>query len=304
MPAVLAILFSADVPGADARDIIRTASPADRKLTENDFPRMQRIASNVYTYEALTGPPDDRYTTNSLFVVSDDGILVADGQGDPQETARLVQAIGTISSAPIRYVVICSDHRDHTGGNEAFPAEAIVIAQRHSLPALQRTLAHEDLMPELVVDDRLSINLGGETIDIRFFGRAHTGGDLFVHLPRQGVLFATETFLNHMFSGFRSAYTREWIAALDEAEALGADFLVPGHGFVDSAEVLREEWTEHKRHVEFIFDEVSKLHTAGLSVDEAIERIDYGPYAGWSGAASQGPIAVRRIYAELNGELP
>ena len=50
--------------------------------------------------------------------------------------------------------------------------------------------------------------------------------------------------------------------------------------------------------------EVKRLHALGLSVEEAIEQADFGEYASWSGAGSQGSGGIRRIYAELNGELP
>lgn len=46
------------------------------------------------------------------------------------------------------------------------------------------------------------------------------------------------------------------------------------------------------------------MHANGLSLDEAIAQADWGSYSAWSGAESQGRIAIRRIYVELNGELP
>ncbi|MDH3439621.1 MAG: MBL fold metallo-hydrolase [Gammaproteobacteria bacterium] len=300
-PALLfLVLFVGQSAPADVR---RTSNPADRGLTEADFPRVKMLAENVYTYEALTGPDDDRYTTNTLFVTTAEGVLVADGQGSPKETAALVDAIAEITPAPITHVVICSDHGDHTNGNTAFPETADFIAHRNSLPALERAAESGGVMPDTIVDDRLDIKLGGRNIEILFLGRAHTGSDLFVHLPDEKILFATEVFLNHMFSGFRSAYTLEWIDAIERAEALQPELYIPGHGFVDNRQVLNEEWVSHREHVKFVFNAVAELYEAGLTVDEAIERADWGRYSDWSGAEFQGQIAIRRIFAELNGEL-
>ena len=178
------------------QELVRTATPSERGLTEDDFPRVQELAPDVYTYEALTGPPDDRYTTNTLFVVTEAGVLVADGQGDPEETARLVTAISRITSQPITHVVICSDHGDHTNGNASFPESAQFIAQRNSLPALERAAQDGGKLPDTVVDNRLDLRLGGREIQILFLGRAHTGGDLFIWLPDEKILFTTEVFLN------------------------------------------------------------------------------------------------------------
>lgn len=130
-------------PGHD----VRTVSPTERGLSESDFPRVQNIADGVYTFEALTGPADDRYTTNSMFVITDAGVLVAYGQGSVEETHLLVTAIGEITDPPINHVIICSDHRDHTNGNSAFPDGTEFIARRISLPALTKAAESGGLLP-------------------------------------------------------------------------------------------------------------------------------------------------------------
>src|SRR4029077_6664403 len=92
-----------------------------------------------------------------------------------------------------------------------------------------------------LVADKRTIALGGEDIQILFLGRAHTGGDLSVYLPRRKILFLSETFLNRVFPAMRSAYPSEWQKALDRAEAMNADLYVPGHGFTETGPVSREE---------------------------------------------------------------
>lgn len=285
-------------------DVVRTASPTERGLAESDFPRVQEIADGVYTFEALTGPADDRYTTNSMFVVTADGVLVADGQGSIEDTGRLVAEISKITDQPITHVIICSDHGDHTNGNRAFPAGAEFIAHRNSLPALTKAAESGGLLPDTVLDENLDLSLGGHSIQVLFLGRAHTGGDLLVFLPDEKILFTTEIFLNHMFSGYRSAYPGEWLLTMDKAEDLDPDMFIPGHGFVDDRNILREEWFAYKDHLQVVYDEVRRLHREGHSVKEAIEQANFGKYGDWSGADSQGPVGIRRIYAELNGELP
>src|SRR5436309_12803691 len=96
--------------------VVRTADPAKRGLKESDFPRTIKVADGVYTYEDFHAGPE-KFTTTNLFVVTDDGVLVADGQGSPAETKGLVDAIAKITTKPIKYVIICSDHGDHTARN-------------------------------------------------------------------------------------------------------------------------------------------------------------------------------------------
>ena len=90
--------------------LARTADPFRRGLTEADFPRIRELAPGVYSYEQLRAAGEELFTTVSMFVVTEEGVLVADGQGSPEETARLVEEIGKITPQPITHVVVCSDH--------------------------------------------------------------------------------------------------------------------------------------------------------------------------------------------------
>src|SRR6202035_3020847 len=100
---------------------VRTCDPIKRGLKLSDFPRTIKVADNVYTYEDFHAG-DEKFTTTNMFVVTDAGVLVADGQGSGPETKGLVDAIRKVTTQPITTVVIASDHGDHTAGDAAFPA--------------------------------------------------------------------------------------------------------------------------------------------------------------------------------------
>jgi glyoxylase-like metal-dependent hydrolase (beta-lactamase superfamily II) len=292
--------------------IVRTADPVKRGLSESAFPRVQRLSDNVYTYEQLRSAGEERFTTVSLIVVTDVGVLVADGQGNLEETERLVAAIGEITDQPITHVVIASDHGDHTAGNAAFPATAQVLAHPTSAAVLQASAVRAEgeanapraALPNVLVEDRLELDLGGTAIHVLFLGRAHTGGDLVVHMPAERIAFMSEAFLNRVFPAMRSAYPSEWVAMLERAKALDADVYVPGHGFVESPAVLAQELDTFRIAVEQVIAESTRLHRAGIPLEAAIDSADFGALESWSLRSSQGPIAIRRVYAELNGELP
>jgi glyoxylase-like metal-dependent hydrolase (beta-lactamase superfamily II) len=159
-------------------------------------------------------------------------------------------------------------------------------------------------VPTETVTDRVELVLGGVAIEILFLGRAHTGGDLVVNVPAAGVLFMSEAYLNRVFPAMRSAYPREWVAMIERAQAMNARVYVPGHGFVESPVVLNEELETYRQALVRVIDEATRLHSAGVPVETAIEQADFGPLDTWSLRSSQATIAIRRVYAELNGELP
>jgi glyoxylase-like metal-dependent hydrolase (beta-lactamase superfamily II) len=148
------------------------------------------------------------------------------------------------------------------------------------------------------------LNLGGTEIQILFLGRAHTGGDLSVYVPSQKVLFMSESYLNRVFPAMRSAFPTEWVAAIEKAQAMDVDVYVPGHGFVESNKVLEEELERYRRAVNQVIAEARRLHAAGRTADQAVVEARFGDLGEWTLASSQAATAIRRVYAELNGELP
>jgi glyoxylase-like metal-dependent hydrolase (beta-lactamase superfamily II) len=294
---ILAAAAAAQTP------VVRTADPLKRGLALADFPRTIKIADNVYTYEDFHAGPE-KFTTTNLFVVTDEGVLVADGQGSVPETRGLVAAIASVTTRPIKYVVICSDHGDHTAGNAAFPADVTYVIHPASKAILERSPnAWKPPASAVLVAEKKSLTLGGEPIDILFLGRAHTGGDLAVSLPRRRILFLSEIFLNRVFPAMRSAYPSEWLKTLDKAEAMRADLYVAGHGFTEDAAVSKEEIRAYHKALAAVIAEATRLHHAGVPVEEAVKQAHWGEYASWTLASSQGPIAIRKVYEELDGKL-
>jgi len=302
----------AATPGTSDAQVPRTGDPVERGLTAGDFPRVQELADGVYSYEQLRTAGDEAFTTVSLFVVTSEGVLVADGQGSVEETERLVEHIGEVTEAPITHVVICSDHGDHTAGNSAFPADAEYLAHPTSAAALEaaggRARDAEDAAPvrlatELVEDERV-LRVGDKEIRVLHLGRAHTGGDLVVHLPAEGVLFMSEAYLNRIFPAMRSAYPSEWVAMIERAKAMDVEWYVPGHGFVESAAILEEELETYRQALEQVIAEATRLHEAGVTVEEAVEQADFGELESWTLRDSQAARAIQRVYMELEGELP
>ena len=117
---------------------VRTADPIRRGLKESDFPRTIKVTDTVYTYEDFHAG-DEKFTTTNMFVVTSDGVVVADGQGSPVETKGLVDAIAKITPTPIKYVVIASDHGDHTAGNASFPPDVTYLIHPNSKAILERS---------------------------------------------------------------------------------------------------------------------------------------------------------------------
>ena len=60
----------------------------------------------------------------------------------------------------------------------------LAIQQNH----LEGTNAVKPTPPNVTLNERLTLHLGGREIRIMFLGRGHTGGDVVVYLPKERVI--------------------------------------------------------------------------------------------------------------------
>jgi glyoxylase-like metal-dependent hydrolase (beta-lactamase superfamily II) len=87
------------------------------------------------------------------------------------------------------------------------------------------------VLPSVTVSDRLTLYRGNRVIDIRYFGRAHTSGDLVVHLPNEKILITGDVVIAPVpLVGGDQSHVADWSATLEQLRALGATTIVPGHG--------------------------------------------------------------------------
>ncbi|MDE3155437.1 MAG: MBL fold metallo-hydrolase [Acidobacteriota bacterium] len=292
--------------------VARAQAPAAVSVPKPGYPRLTKLAPNVYGYEEMQSIDRGLFSTGVMFVVTKDGVLVTDGMANPTATKEIVEAIAKITPKPIKWVVIGSDHGDHTGGNDAYPAGVTYYVSPTSKATLEKEEASPRFKPgswklpadAVVVPDRKTLDLGGEQVELMFLGPGHTGGDLEVYLPKERILAMSEVYLNDVFPAMRSATPTEWLATAKKALALkNVRTYVPAHGRIIAGPQSRADFEKFVKAMAYVIADVTALHKKGLTVDQALAQVKWGPYESWPMSKQQGQIAVRRIYMELNGEL-
>ncbi|MFN7978561.1 MAG: MBL fold metallo-hydrolase [Vicinamibacterales bacterium] len=292
--------------------VVLTATAVSVGAAAPPLPRMTRLSDGVYFYEHVD-PTKAGVTANNLVVVGADAVLVADGQGTPENTAELVAAIAALTPRPIRYVVVGSEHGDHRGGDSAFPATATFVAHPSSQAALKaqsvspsrRAGAPPVVVPTETEDHARTIDLGGRSVVVRFLGRAHTGGDLEVLVPQARVVYMSEAYISGIFPSMANGFPTEWAAMLKAAETLDVDTFVPAHGLVDASPVLtREGVVAYREAIEAVIAEGRRLHDAGVPAADTPAQSRFGAMAGLHRYKENVAGALGRVYAELDGALP
>lgn len=252
-------------------------------LNPADYPQHKTIAPNVHVWSDIH--PSGLYTTNNLIVVTTDGVLVADGQRDAGTTKKMIDWIAATTRQPIKVLVIGSEHGDHTGGHSAFPPAVSVIT--HPLVDGKQTI----------------VRMGNTEVQVLDRGRAHTGTDLAVYLPKEKILFTSEIFSHHIFPNMRAAVPSEWIQTVKALSAIDANTVVPGHGFIEDGPAMKASLADFAAALAHIVAEATRLHTTGVSVEAAVKQANWGPYAAWTASDRNAPVAVQRVYDAIAGKL-
>jgi hypothetical protein len=103
------------------QDVALSASKIERGLVENDYPHIQKISRNVYTDHALIGSPDDRYTTKTMFVVTDGGVMPDSAKDDYLDLYLDGRGIRSLSRGRVQnvgdYFYFASSGARHLGRN-------------------------------------------------------------------------------------------------------------------------------------------------------------------------------------------
>ena len=206
-------------------------------------------------------------------------------QRDAATTKKMIDGIAALTRQPIKVVVIGSEHGDHTGGNASFPSSVTFI--KNPLPNGKQT----------------TLKMGGTEIQVLDRGRAHTGTDLEVYLPKEKILFASEAYSHHIFPNMRAAVPAEWIQTIKNIRAIDASTIIPGHGYVEDGPAMRASLAEFDKALQHIVAEATRLHTAGASIEAATKQANWGPYAAWTASDRNAPVAIQRVYDALDGKL-
>ena len=95
---------------------------------------------------------------------------------------------------------------------------------------LAESAAFEIVLPDVLVDDQLTLTQDGRRVEVRFLGRAHTGADLVVHLPRERILISGDLIVHPVPLVGSTSYPLEYGSTLETLLTLNAKVFIPGHG--------------------------------------------------------------------------
>jgi len=241
----------------------------------------------------------------------DDGVFIVDDQYAPL-VPRILQAIRSVSSKPIRFVINTHWHEDHMGGNKPIvEAEGSVViahdnARAHLIRDFDNQLwglvkaADEGAWPIVTFDQNVSLHLNGEEARLVYIPDAHTDSDVVVWFKNSNVLHTGDVYAGGYplldwpsggtIDGFLNAYQVMYEMTDDQT------IIIPGHGTLSR----RDDLMENYNAVREIRNRVKAMIADGMTEDEAVLA---KPTAEWDSELANGFVngefVTRTFYQSL-----
>jgi alkyl sulfatase BDS1-like metallo-beta-lactamase superfamily hydrolase len=285
-------------PGADA------LAPATAE-------RAQEVAPGIWCSPGLS---------NAYLLTTGDGrVVVNTGMGFESQVHRA--NFDAVDSSPIRYVIVTQGHYDHVGGLDTMrdPGTEVIAQARwrqwrddnerllgyragrsafafgdklaDGIAAIQQRFgkklpAQADHTADIMVDDALTLTVGGRTIELLATPGGETTDSMVVWLPEQRICLCGNTFgpvFGHIpnlvtMRGDRYRDALTTIASIERVRELRPEILITGHfDPIAGADRISEELSRLRDAIAYVHDRTVEGMNAGKDVRSLMREIQLPP---------------------------
>src|SRR5690606_964279 len=224
------------------------------------------VKKNIYTIR-------NAGAGNVTLLVGEEGVVLIDDKF-PQDHEAIMRVVREVTDAPLLYVINTHMHPDHVGGNPAMQdVGAAVVASENA----RRIMAERGLdgLANIAMRDYLRIYLDDMPIDLHYFGRGHTDGDIVVHLPTERVIITGDLFA--LYGPYRAVIDysaggslRDWTRTLERVLELDFDTVIPGHsGMTDRANL--EGYIEYLKNTQSMVRQMNAQQRSREDIQKMLE---------------------------------
>ena len=133
---------------------------------------------------------------------------------------------------------------------------------------LAEVRALKPALPTMAFERTMKLYRRDREIHLLYLGRAHTEGDVFVHLPKERTVITGDAVIGWTpFMG--DGYPEDWVTTLDRLAELDFDTIIMGHG-----EPAGRDWLRTFRgYVHDMVEAVREEVATGATLDEVKQRV-------------------------------
>lgn len=254
----------------------------------------QDAAIKVADHSYVILDDDVGFVPNVGIVIGERATLIVDtGAGDRNGAIVLGEA-RKLSDNTEFYLTATHFHPEHDLGATAFPDDATMVRWRAQQaeadavgqqtidrfkqfsPAIAELLADARFRPvDTLFDDEVRLDLGGVHVRVIGVGPNHTLGDTVMFVEEDRVLYAGDVVMSVFpAASAQQGSVNKWIDNMAAFAALSPTVVVPAHGRVGDAEMIRN----YRAYFTAVRDRTAAAKRQGQSL-EAAQQALAGPLA-------------------------
>ena len=174
-------------------------------------------------------------TYQSAFLTTTDGVVLLDAP--PTIGHNIQRAINEIASAngvsnTVTHLIYSHHHADHAGASSMFGHNVARIGHEETRALLLRDDDPARPAPEETFQDRRTLEIGNERIELAWHGSNHSPDNIFIHLPDHDTLMLVDIVNPGWAPVYQSSLAEDvqgYIAAPDTALGYAWKHFIGGH---------------------------------------------------------------------------
>src|SRR5882762_3654473 len=218
-------------------------------------------------------------TYQSAFLTTSDGVVLLDAP--PTIGHNIQRAVNEIAAAngvsnKVTHLIYTHHHADHAGASSLFDGNVARIGHEETRNLLLRDDDPARPAPEETFQDRRTLEIGGERIELAWHGPNHSPDNSFIFFPDHDTLMMIDIVNSGWVPVYNSNLTEDrvgYVAMPDHALSYPGTHLISGHvGRLGTRDDV-------KLHQQYIADISEQARTALATVDPTPYFQKYGANA-------------------------
>ena len=290
------------------------ASQGDLSEKKTSF---TQVGDGLYAFTAQGDP-------NSGVIIGDTSVMIVEAQATPRLAQKVIDCVRSVTDKPISHLVLTHYHAVRVLGASAYGADQIIMGD--TARAMVAVRGQEDwdsefqrfprlfegfesipglTWPTTTFSEDMTVYLGNRRIDLMHLGRAHTAGDIVIHVPDQNVMFTGDIVEYHSACYCGDGHFGDWGNTLDNIAAFEVDAIAPGRGdAIIGRDMVDAAIASTREFVASTYAPAARVAARGGSLKEAWDAVraacdpKFADYAIYDHCL---PFNVARAYDEARG---
>ncbi|MDC0135131.1 MBL fold metallo-hydrolase [Sulfitobacter sp.] len=219
-----------------AKEFASQGDMTEKKITFDE------IGRDLWAFTAEGDP-------NSGVIIGDESVMIVEAQATPRLAKKVIEQVRKVTDKPISHLVLTHYHAVRVLGASAYGADQIIMGEAARGMVMERGQEDWDsefqrfprlfegyesipglTFPTTTFNDRMTVHLGKRRVDLMHLGRAHTAGDIVIHVPDENVMFTGDIVEDHSACYCGDGHFADWGTTLDAIKAYDVNSIAPGRG--------------------------------------------------------------------------